>query len=268
MKKNKRLNLFGIIQAVVLMTLPNLSLSGDVFTNDIRSVEVKVERLSELGDALSRIYRLPVCTEETRWFARQDYSPQLLNGLEKRRATGIEISITDAPLQRTLDQFIKQDDAYSWQFDASNGVVNLYPVQNAVADWYVPAISVQTQSVERLLFLADPLGLRDQGISFDPDRGNWSWMERNSITINTQGASLRDVLNSICAQLGESMNWTISEVKGGVFWDGTGRPVKYSLRFRRYRTDLETTLTRPQGSDESLKVLGNAPTESGGKNRK
>ena len=232
----KALASFGMLQSLTLMALPISGIAGDVNVDHVRSVEIKAERLSELADLLSRIYQFPVCAEEARWFESHDDPPEVLRALEARRAKGFDIAITNAPLQRTLDLLVKQENVYTWNLDASNGVVNLYPIRNAPADWYVPEIYVQTQSVERLLFITDTLGLRNEGISFEPDRGNWAWMKTNTITLNTQGATLRDVLNSICAQLSEPRYWTISEVKdGSTFWDGTMRPVKYSLKFRLYQ---------------------------------
>ncbi len=236
-----------LLQTLVFVGLSNMLMASEISVDDVKSAQIKTARLYEFADKISRLYRIPVCTEEGRWFDWHDDSSQFLQILESRRSKGIELVITNAPLQGVLDQFVQQQDEYLWHRDMSNGVVNLFPIHNAPADWQVPSISVQTQSIERLLFFSDTFGLKDKGIAFQPDRGDWSWMQENIITLNTQGLALRDVLNHICTQLPETRYWTISEVKPGpAFWDGTKRPVKYSLKFRLYRDYLTTKSLRPE----------------------
>jgi len=238
---------FCLLQTLVFVVLSNILMAGEISFDGVQSAQIKTARLSGFADKISRLYRIPVCTEEGRWFDWHDDSSEFLQILESRRCKGIELVITNAPLQGVLDQFVQQQNEYLWRRDTSNGIVNLYPVHNAPADWQVPSISVQTQSIERLLLLSDPFGLRDKGIAFQPDRGEWSWMKENTITLNTQGLALRDVLNRICTQLSENRYWRISEMKPGLtFWDGTKRPVKYSLKFRLYRDYLTPKVPRPK----------------------
>lgn len=226
---------------------------GTIYSEDVlsmrRCVDIKAERISDIADGLSRLFQVPICAEESRWFDRNEDSLEYRQELKAKRTVGMELAVTNAPLSAVLDHFIKKYPEYQWEYDNTNRVINLYPKQNAPASWLVENINVTTQTVEYILFLNDFLALKDRGIGFYPDRGINSWMKSRSVSLKGQSICVRNVLNHICRQLPELRYWVIRELeKPGFLWDRTGRMVLYDLKIRPYQP-FDPTKKSPRPSD-------------------
>lgn len=199
------------------------------------TVDINVNRVSEVACALSRIFQEPVCIEESRWFGREGESVQRTKELELKRTTGFEIVASHASLESVLEQFVQKYPEYQWVYDKTNRVINLFPRYNAPADWNIERVNIATQSLAAILFEADVLDLKDHEIRFDPGRGNLAWMKSESVTIHGEHLRLRNVLNQISRQLPEPRYWVMQEIKKpGILWDGTGRVVLYELKLCPY----------------------------------
>ena len=203
-----------------------------VLPEQTETFNLSVPRVWDLAKELSTRYGMPICVEESRWYARITDAKDYSASLEVKRSQGITLVGTNVTLQTALDQFVRDHADYTWQFDQTNGIANLYPVHQAAAGWLVSVATFHTQNLEEVTLASDLLGLRDHGISIHTGTGSPRWALTNSISIDARDATLRSILNRITDQLPENRYWTICEKeRESVFWDGTKRTVIYTLRF-------------------------------------
>jgi len=196
----------------------------------------KVERIAEVADCLSKIYQVPVCVEEARWFFREgEDSAEMKKILEKRRERGFKINAQKDTLKEILDKFIIKYPEYRYEFDENNIVFNLLPKTNDITDNKID-VDIARSSLEKVTMRQDVLQLKNLGIDSSPKSfpGNISWMRMKVLNLSGKGMRLYEVLNKISRQLPQSRYWSIAEREKhswSTFWDGTKRIAKYNLYF-------------------------------------
>lgn len=222
-------------------------------TEVISSVDFKVSRISDVADLLSRAFQIPVCVEESRWFAREGDSEERGKEFEAKRKAGYEIVATNSSIETILNQFVQRYAEYQWTFYRKNRVVNLFPRNIPAADWNVNHVNITSQSIEGLMITADVIGLRDRGIRFQPGRGNLSWVKTMSITVKGDNECVRNLLNEISCQLPEPRYWVIRELKRpGIPWEGARCEQFYDLQFLPYVKKSEALVDETGGVKQSV----------------
>ena len=234
---SKRAGCLAFIWAVLCLTLScGIALAENAERlGTIASVDIKAERMIDVGYVLSRELQIPVCIEESRLAGMRGADSYQQQG-ELNAAVSYSLVATNLPIEAILDQFVQAYPDYEWEYDRTNHIANVFPKESAPAGWRVKDVEIAAQTVEEVLFRHDVLGLREHGIAFNPGRGNWDWLRAAGVTVNCTDIPLRRVLNGICVDLGEPRYWVINEIeRPSVLRDGTGREVRYELMFRRYR---------------------------------
>lgn len=201
-----------------------------------KTFSFKVERITEVADLLAKIYQVPVCVEEARWFFRDGLdNADTKKMLEERQKKGFTIQAKKNTLKEILEKFVIEHPEYQYKFDKKNIVFNLFPKTNAITDKNID-INFVNSNLKQMMMRQDTLGLKDLGIDASPKAfpGNIGWMEKD-LKINAKEMLLCEVLNNITSQLPQSRSWIITEIEKhlwSAFWDGTGRIPKYRLSFK------------------------------------
>ena len=218
-----------------------------------RNVAIKAPRIAQLVNELSREFSVPVCVEETRWFAAENASTDDRQILTQKRARGFDLVATNSTLKSILDLFVIDNPEYMWEFDTAANVVNLYPKEGAVTSRLVEIVAITNQTIEQMFWFEtvklpdqsikrgalkdDPLHFRNLGILFAPSWGNHSWAQEK---LNLTGGqiSVRRVLNQICNQLSNPRYWIIEEIEKPITLRGNSeqenRAIRYHMRFCWY----------------------------------
>lgn len=199
-----------------------------------KTFSFKVKRIAEVADCLSKIYQLPVCVEEARWFFREEDPVELKEILEKRRKKGFMIKSQNKSLQEVLEGFVKRHPEYQWEFDKNNIVFNLSPQKNAITNH---VLSVESSDINlKEIIKNDSLDLKKFCISFVYGSKTIPWNYKISVMAHSK--SLRNILNALCHKFPQPYYWTINELQKkdcwNTFWDGTTRKVKYCLQFNLF----------------------------------
>ena len=225
-----------------ILLLLTLLISFSLFSSEGEQKEIRrtfsfhAERIADVSMLLSKIYLVPVCSEEARYFPRESDSEKFKMVLDEREKAGFDVKAENQTLPEVLDNFVKKYPEYKWEDDVKNGVFNIFPKENAPGDIIKENIKIEKKSLEEILEeKTDLLDTLSNKIIFELGRGfvsgNFYWINERAITINEDKMKLRNILNQICRQLPMPTRWIIEEQKRYFY---NGKEAIFSLRFWYY----------------------------------
>lgn len=189
----------SVLIGVVVFTGLHTAIASNLPTN-VMDFAVTNVSMSTVLNKVAEIYGISVCPE----FCAGDFSSTQTNqlALDLRRLTCTAV----------LDAIVDQQPRYVWRYDATNGIINVYPRDESLLDWQTPLIDVQDLPMAVVLWgkVRNLEEWRKRNIFCEPISGNSIWTEMYHITLRVPPMTVRNVLNEICRRA--------SDLSEGFYW--------------------------------------------------
>jgi len=208
----------NIAVVVALFVFPLFCIAGVAITEIHRDVEIEKSSPIVFAGHLSCLFGIPVCVE-------QDL-PLLF-----------ECKKTDVSLENVLETFATIYPAYSWIYDDTNKLVNIFP-QPGMGEQVMFEIQNATNEILEVILEHKELNLRERGIAIDyiPEGS------KSRVILSPGQYTLRQLLNSLCAQLSWCSHWTLKKaMPGATFWEDARRPILLNVCFCSYPRPVKMT---------------------------